>query len=75
MILIIIAAIFGGSGTFILLLSYGVVTAFLAAPLGGSLLAFLAAVALAFRKSELRRSRGTNVTPVVHGDVATLPGQ
>lgn len=48
MLLVVISAIIGGIGTFSLMLPNGLLAAFLSAPLGGSVLALLAAVYLAF---------------------------
>ena len=47
MILIVVAAILGGTGSFVLLLGYGLPVALLGAPLGGSLAGSMAGFCLA----------------------------
>lgn len=56
MILLLVAALLGGSFTFAMLLPYGILSAFIGAPLGGSLLCLLAGLVLALLRSRVERS-------------------
>ncbi|MBB4041553.1 small-conductance mechanosensitive channel [Microvirga flocculans] len=56
MILLLVAALLGGSFTFAMLLPYGILSAFIGAPLGGSFLCLLAGLVLALLRSRVERS-------------------
>jgi hypothetical protein len=55
MALLLVAALLGGVMTFAVLLPYGILTALLAAPFGGSLLTLMAGVLLAYLRTRAER--------------------
>jgi hypothetical protein len=55
MMLLLVAALLGGFGTFLLLLPYGVLTALFGAPFGGSFMALMAGLLLAFLRTKAER--------------------
>jgi hypothetical protein len=70
MILIVVAAILGGTGSFVLLLGYGLPIAVLGAPLGGSLAAgmagfYLACLRLRYSLSASRTAGASSPIPEV----------
>jgi heme A synthase len=64
MALLLVAAFLGGLMTFVVLLPLGVLTALVAAPLGGSLLTLMAGLLLAYLRTKAeRRVEPTSNTP------------
>lgn len=59
MIVIVVAALFGGASTFAALLSYGITAALLGAPLGGSLAALVAGILIATSRTSAKSSPAT----------------
>ncbi len=68
MIFLLVAALLGGVVTFAMLLPYGVLTAFVGAPFGGSFLTFLAGLLLALlrTRAERRDAPASDVPPAAH---------
>ena len=56
MVLLLVAALLGGSLTFGALLPYGLFTALAGAPFGGSLLSLMAGLLLAFARTRAKHS-------------------
>jgi hypothetical protein len=56
MALLLVTALSGGFVTFVMLLPYGILTALVGAPFGGSLLAFMAGLLLALLRTRAERS-------------------
>ncbi len=57
MVLLVAAVIVGGLATFAVLFQFGALTAFVIAPLGGSLAALLAGLLLAFWRADRKQKR------------------
>jgi hypothetical protein len=55
MVVLIVAAILGGLSTFALLFPYGALAAFIGAPFGGSFLALVVGMLMAFRSARAER--------------------
>jgi hypothetical protein len=61
MIVLLVAALIGGLGTFAVLLPYGVLTALICAPFGGSFLTLIAGLLLAFVRTRAERKHERSV--------------